>query len=210
MMTQRFSNRLALAGLIGPLLFTVLVIIQGLLQPDYSHIAMPISALAAWPYGWLQNLNFATTSLLHAAFVVSLHRAIPPARFGLAGIGLLLLTSVGLMTVAFAPWVRQNGELVEPPLHVLGAVLTFLCASAGLVALSRRMAADAGWHRFANYTLGTGVVMFVLFIVVGFFSIEEGTPFHAWSGALQRMLVAVWFAWMITTAWRAVRPAATG
>ena len=38
---------LAFAGIVGPVLFTLLVIVQGLLQPDYSHIAMPISALAS-------------------------------------------------------------------------------------------------------------------------------------------------------------------
>jgi hypothetical protein len=42
---------LGIAGTIGPLLFIALVIVQGMLQPDYSHIAMPISALAAWPLG---------------------------------------------------------------------------------------------------------------------------------------------------------------
>ena len=42
---------LAAAGVVGPIVFTVLVIAQGLLQPDYSHVALPISALAAWPSG---------------------------------------------------------------------------------------------------------------------------------------------------------------
>ena len=40
---------LALAGVIGPIWFTTLVVLQGLLLPDYSHIGLPISALAAWP-----------------------------------------------------------------------------------------------------------------------------------------------------------------
>jgi hypothetical protein len=37
---------LSSAGIIGPIWFTTLVIIQGILHPDYSHIAMPVSALA--------------------------------------------------------------------------------------------------------------------------------------------------------------------
>jgi hypothetical membrane protein len=78
--------RLALAGLIGPVLFITLVIVQGVLQPDYSHIGMPISALAAWPAGWIQNLNFLVAAALTAVFAIGLDHAIRPTRFGLAGI----------------------------------------------------------------------------------------------------------------------------
>lgn len=47
----------AMAGIAAPIVFTVIVFLQGLLQPDYSHVALPISALSTWPSGWLQNLN---------------------------------------------------------------------------------------------------------------------------------------------------------
>jgi hypothetical membrane protein len=52
------ARTLALAGIIGPIWFTTLVIIQGVLLADYSHVRLPISALAAWPTGWMQNINF--------------------------------------------------------------------------------------------------------------------------------------------------------
>ena len=81
--TSRGGSRLWWAGVVGPILFTALVITQGLLQPDYSHVAMPISALAAWPLGWVQNLNFAVFALLLAAFTVGLHRSVDPT--GTAG-----------------------------------------------------------------------------------------------------------------------------
>ena len=68
---------LAIAGVIGPLFFIALVIAQGMLQPDYSHIAMPISALAAWPAGWMQNLNFFLLGTLNAGFTIGLHNGNP-------------------------------------------------------------------------------------------------------------------------------------
>ena len=37
---------LAAAGIVGPILFTVVFVIHGLLRPDYSPVADPISALA--------------------------------------------------------------------------------------------------------------------------------------------------------------------
>jgi hypothetical protein len=48
---------LSSACIIGPIWFVALVIIQGILHPDYSHIAMPVSARAAWPAGWIQRLK---------------------------------------------------------------------------------------------------------------------------------------------------------
>jgi Protein of unknown function (DUF998) len=75
---NRWDNR--------PISFITLVIVQGILQPDYSHIAMPISALAAWPAGWMQNLNFFVSATLTAAFTIGLHNGMRPTRFGLAAL----------------------------------------------------------------------------------------------------------------------------
>jgi hypothetical protein len=199
--------RLAIAGMIGPVWFIALVIVQGILQPDYSHISMPISALAAWPAGWVQQVNFLVAAALTAAFTIGVHNAIRPTRFGLAGIALLLASCVGLGMAGLFSWVRVNGVLTEPPLHVVGAVLTFSGASTGLMILSRRMAADPPWRDVSGYVLASGAVMLLLFVIVGGFAIGEGTPLHRWAGLLQRVLVVVWFACMMVIARRAQRAA---
>jgi hypothetical protein len=205
-MTTPFPiTRLAIAGVIGPVWFITLVIVQGILQPDYSHIAMPISALAAWPAGWMQNLNFFVSAILIAAFVIGVHHAIRPTRFGLVGIVLLLASCVGLVVAGLFPWINVNGVPMETPSHVVGAVLVFSGASTGLMILSRRMAADAEWRSLSGYVLATGIIMLILFMMVGGFAIEEGTPFHRWAGLLQRILVVVWFTCMIVIAHRALR-----
>ena len=209
-MALRPTRLLAIAGIVGPLLFTALVVAQGIWQPDYSHVAMPISALAAWPAGWLQSLNFFTTGISLIAFTVGLHAVIRPTRFGRVGIGFLLAGAVGLFLAGVFPWIRVNGVPTETPQHVLAAILTFAGTSVGLILLSRRIAADSSWNDLAAYVLGTGIVMFVLFIVVGFFAIEEGAPFHAWTGLLQRVLVAVWFACLLVMAGRTLRLAEPG
>jgi hypothetical membrane protein len=196
---------LAIAGMIGPLFFIALVVAQGILQPDYSHIAMPISALAAWPAGWMQNLNFFLLGTLNAAFTIGLHKAIRATRFGVIGILLLLVSCLGILLAVLFPWINLNGVPTETPPHVVGAVLTFSCASTGLLVLSRRMSADPRWHSLSAYVLGTGIVMVILFIVVGFFAVDAGTPFHRWAGLLQRVLVAVWVACQLVMARRLLR-----
>ena len=198
---------LAIAGALGPIAFLTLVVFQGILQPDYSHIAMPISALAAWPAGWIQKLNFWLLAAFLAAFSVGLHAAIRSTRFGAVGIGLLLGNSVGLFLAGLFPWINLSGVPTETPQHVVGAVITFSCASIGLTVLSRRMAADSAWRDISAYVLGTGIVMLMLFVLVGGFAIDEGTPFHRWAGLLQRVLVCVWFACILVMARRLLRVA---
>ena len=205
MRTQAAVVPFAIAGMIATVWFTTLVIVQGLVQPDYSHIALPISALTAWPDGWVQRLNFYVTAALMAAFALSLHRTVRPTRFGLVGIVLLLASCAGIFLAGVFPWINVDGVPTETPPHVVGAILTFFGGSTGLVVLSRRMAADPRWQDLSSYVLCTGLVMLVLFIVVGFFAIEEGTPFHAWAGFLQRLLVAVWFAGILVMARRVLR-----
>ena len=75
-------RRLALAGIVAPIWFTALVVLQGFLQPDYSHVRLPISALAAWPTGWIQNVNFYVTGALTMIFAIALHRGLQPTRRG--------------------------------------------------------------------------------------------------------------------------------
>jgi hypothetical protein len=88
---------------------------------------------------------------------------------------------------------------------VVGAVLTFVSASTGHLALSRRMAADPEWRDLSTYVLVTGILMLLLFIVVGGFAIGEGTPLHNWAGLLQRVLVVIWFTCIMVMARRALR-----
>jgi hypothetical membrane protein len=204
-MGRRPTKLLAIAGMIGPVLFILVVVAQGILQPDYSHVAMPISALAAWSAGWMQNLNFFVAATLLLAFTVGLHATLRPTRYGVAGIGLLLAGCVGLFMAGLFPWINVKGVPTETPQHALAAILTFFGTSTGLIVLSRRIAADPRWHDLSTYVLATGVVMLLLFIVVGFFAIEEGTPFHRWTGFLQRVLVVVWFVCLLVMARRMLR-----
>jgi hypothetical protein len=203
--TTHGGTRLWPAGLIGPILFTALVITQGLLQPDYSHVRMPISALAAWPLGWVQNLNFAVFALLIAAFTVGLHRSVGPARQGWLGPALMLASCAGVMLVAFFPWYRSGNVLVESAGHVAGAVMTFVGAGTGLIAFSRRLRADPRWRDLSAYVLVTGLTMVIMFVVLGAFAIDESAPLHSVVGALQRALVGEWFLCLVVLALR-MRP----
>jgi len=56
---QRIHASRALTGVVGPVLFMIVVTIASLVRADYSQIRDPISDLGNGPHAWLQNTNFA-------------------------------------------------------------------------------------------------------------------------------------------------------
>jgi len=199
---------LAYAGIAGPVIFTVLVVVQGVLQPDYSHIRLPISALAAWPLGWIQETAFLILGLCMIAFALGLHRGIRPGKTasqGGAGAALLAMGGVGILVAGAFSWKMVDGVPTETPPHVVGAITSFASTGLGFVRLSRRMSGDPGWRDLARYTQITGVAVLLLFIAVGFFAVDDGAPLHAWAGLLQRVLCLVLFSCLIVLAVRLSR-----
>jgi hypothetical membrane protein len=192
----------AAAGLLAPVWFTSLVVVQGRLQPDYSHVALPISALAAWPDGWVQTINFIVYAGLLAIFAAGLHRGIRPTPWGSTAPAAFAIAATGAIVAALFPWQRVNGVLVENGPHVAGAVMHFLGLSLGLVALSQRLARDPTWQGLARYTLINGLVLVVLFFSFGLFVLPDDAPLHPWAGLAQRIIVALWMTWMVAAAWR--------
>jgi len=202
--------KLAIAGIAAPILFAALVVAQGLLHPGYSHVAMPISALAVEPYGWIQNVNFYVFGLLMSAYTIGLHQGMVTTRAAVIGPGILLLSGVGLVLAGMFPMVRDaSGALVEPPGHAAASILAFLGGGIGLAVLSRRMSRDPAWQNLANYALASGIVIVVLFLAMAILAVPDDAPLHAWFGLLQRVVLVVWFPCTIVLALRLLRVAQT-
>ena len=198
----------ALAGLVAPIWFTLVVMLQAWLQPDYSDVAMPISALAAWPYGWLQRLNFFVFGPLMAVNALGLHRGIREARSGALALALLLVSAAGIVLAGISSWGRRpDGGFVEPLTHTVAAFMTFLGAGGGLVALSRRMTHDAGWRSLSRYVLACGSAMLVSFPLMGALAMRDGAPLQAYAGLLQRAILVVWFPCIVVLSVRLLRVA---
>ena len=195
-------QRLGLAGIIGPVVFATLIVVQGFLVPDYSHVRFLISALAAWPTGWIQVLNFYFFGAVTIVFAHALHRAVRLTRGGLIGFALLALGGVGLVVDGAFSWQMIDGVPRETAPHVVGAIIVFVGTGLGLMSFSRRFVADPQWRDLATYTMASGIAVVVLFVMTVLLAIGEGTPLHPWAGLIQRVVCGVWFACVIVLASR--------
>ena len=77
---------LAAAGIAGPVIFAVVALMQSLIRPEHSLVADPISALAAGPSGWVQDVNFLVLGSLIIAYAIGLHLGVRPTRWGVVGL----------------------------------------------------------------------------------------------------------------------------
>src|ERR1051325_11589555 len=87
-------RQLLYAGVVGPLVFIVVFLIEGFTRLGYSQWRHYVSQLATGPGGWAQVANFLVCGTLVLAFVVALRgvtgSVAAPVLLGLFAIGLLV------------------------------------------------------------------------------------------------------------------------
>ena len=167
----------AIAGIVGPALFALVVIALTVIQYDFmlrigwQPIADPAGAwpsgLALGPYGWAQSLNFAVSGLLLVVFALGLHRGVAGSpRIGPA---LLLLSGIAmtLMTFETDPIIRSGPRTLHGWVHDLAFVLFVVSLVPSFFFLWRRMKRDLLWRSYSRYTLITGLLATPLLLLPG-------------------------------------------
>jgi len=197
---------LAAAGIAGPLIFVMVAVVHSLLRSDHSLVALPISALAVGPSGWVQDVNFVICGLLFLAYPIGLHLEVRQRRWGVVGPALLVLSGAGLVLAGVFPAVDASGNLTYDSLgHTVASFMAFLGTGGGFIVISQRLAGDPNWRNFAPYTLGSGIAIVVLVFAFGALAEGPGTPLHPWIGLFQWVMVAVWMTCTVVLCLRLLR-----
>src|SRR5436309_11761276 len=97
-MEQSVVTRLLIAGgAIGPLLFVVVLLIEGATRPGYSAWHNYGSSLSLGDQGWMQITNFIVCGLLTLGFAIGLRQVFRTGRSPVWGLMLLGVFAVGLI-----------------------------------------------------------------------------------------------------------------
>ena len=208
-MVARLSTRTLLrAGVIGPVLFVVIFLVEGATRPGYDPVLTFVSQLSLGEGGWLQIASFVVTGALMVAFAAGLGRAwgssqgrLVPRLVGLVGVSLAVcgafVTDPALGYPAGAPAGLPTETSWHAAIHYLGAVGVFLGLPAAAAVAARR-AQEARHRSWAAYSLLSGAVMLVGWLLTFAFRGSDGTL--AVAGLLQRIAIVGGFQWIVATA----------
>lgn len=181
----------AVAGMVGPVLFTAAFLVQQWARRDgYDWVAEPVSNLEAGPRGWIQQANFVVFGALMGLFAVALYRGLGGPRVRGLGPVLVGLSSLGLFLAALMPIEADAaGRPYDPGGHFVAGVTFFLGSALAQLALGLTLRHDERWVGVARYAVVCGSLALVGFVVLGRFAVPDDAPLHDWAGLVQRAVI---------------------
>ena len=199
-MFRQSLRRLALVGMVGPVVWWVLVAVNGAITPGYDHVSDFISTLGGVgaPYAIVQQLNFAVLGGSVLALGLGLHRWLGDGRRPKAGTLLVGVFGLGVILAGIFPEHAAAPGSLTNVLHNVTGIIGFLAGVVGIPLVSRRTGADDRWPSYRYEALGTALVVVGTFVVF----IQSG---EAVVGLYQRLFIGVVTAWVILQSSRLYR-----
>jgi hypothetical protein len=197
------------AGLVGPLIFFVVVLVEGATRPGYHAWHHPMSNLALGPQGWVMTIALMVRGAGLLCFAVGLRRVLNSGRGATWGPILIAVVGVALIGEAFFP---TDPSLGYPPgaaatstlpgfLHsLLAGVFGTPPMVAACIVLTRRFVQAPGGRPWVLYSIVT-IILVVVFQVLGavaYASTDPGSPY----GFIQRLGFFTELGWVAVLAVR--------
>lgn|SRR5262249_52202392 len=212
-------KKLLYAGVVGPLLFIVVFLLEGATRPGYSAWRNYVSQLATGDFAWTQVLNFLICGVLVLAFAIGLRSALSgtrgsigaPALFGVFAVSLLVAgtfsTDPALGYPVDAPGVHTTHGLI----HGLAGLVAFTSLPAAAFVMAAHFAAEPGARRWTRYSLVVGFVILLMFFASNVAAAMDGsgTWHNAPTGLLQRIAIIIGWTWIAMVAWHVAQRSST-
>lgn len=153
------SNRLAITGVLAPLVFILAALAASALYPGYDHLKNFVSELGATgaPGAAIMNFGgFLVYGLLMMAFAWAVHQGIRPDAGGWLGPTVLGLYGLAYVGVALAPCdagCQSAAPSLHHRMHLLLGELILLTAVVSPFTLYARIVKDPAWRSLAIATL---------------------------------------------------------
>lgn len=195
------ANPLLTAGIVGPLVFVVVFMVDGATRPGYRPTYHLVSALSLGPRGWVQSTNFIVcgTLIVVAAFGVEEATSIIwlSGMLGVLGLGLVASGVFPMDPMrGYPPGIEEgapDGLSRARRLHDMAGFVVFgsVPAAAGIAAFTID---SAPW---AVYSGVTALITAAGFIVFG----AAWESDHPLAGLAQRLVIVVGWTWLAALCW---------
>lgn len=198
---DRILSVLAFCGIIGPIIYAIVLIILGLLRPGYSHITQSMSELGevGGPNAFIMNtIGFPLLGLLLVAFAFGLHRGISEGKGSILGPSLVVLSGVGLVGSGIFPCDQGCVDVtIISKIHSISATIAAFAMIFAAFAISYRVRNDHLWEDYHLYSLLTGVVTAIV--------ASAYMVFEPWLGVFQRLSMGLSLLWIAVIAIQLLR-----
>jgi hypothetical membrane protein len=214
-MDQNSATRLLImGGAIGPLLFIIVLLIEGATRPGYSAWHHYGSSLSLGDQGWVQIANFLVCGLLTLCFAIGLRQVFRTGRGSvwgpiLLGVFGLALIVAGLFvtdpSLGYPPGTHTSGpQTLHGTIHGVAGLIAFTSLAIASFVMARRFASDPDWKGWARYSMVTGVLIVVFFVAATVVSAldENGVLPGSPTGLFQRVAIIVGWGWIALLAIR--------
>ncbi|HEX6798464.1 MAG TPA: DUF998 domain-containing protein [Ktedonobacterales bacterium] len=216
--SDRLTQWLLASGVVGPVLFVIVLFVEGATRPGYSAWRNFGSELSLSGQGWEQVANFYMCGLLCIAFAFGLRRALGSGRGAtwgpilIAVFGLSLI-SAGIFTTDPAlgyppgvptPYVAFMRQSLHAIIHGLSGLAAFASLAAACFVLARRFAGNPAWRGWALYSVLVGLIVAASFVAANVTSVLDmrGVWPNAPTGLIQRIGVVAGWSWVALLAAR--------
>ena len=186
----------SIGGVVGPILFVVVIAVAGALRPDYSHISNFISELGATgtSRAWLINYaGFVPAGLMLLGFGLALGHQLRRHHLSPIAAVLVIAFAVGMTTSGIASCdlgCPQGTGTLENRVHDNIAPVAFLSLIIGVAIFGFQVRRIPRWRGLSAYSLLSSAVAFGLMATL-VASIEA----REFTGLWQRLLLGVLFLW---------------
>ena len=199
------ARLLALGGVAGPIIFTVMTVAMAALRPGYSHASMFISELGAAGTSNAHLMNFAAfvpTGLLLAAFGGELGHAMT-GRWEKVGAVFVVLFGTGIFLdglLACDPGCPQGSGSLANQIHNAVAPAVFVLVTIAIGIFGARFRRLEEWRALAAYSIASSLVAAVTFV-----GLAQSINARVTTGLWQRAFLTTVFLWCAVIGLRLAR-----
>jgi hypothetical protein len=213
-------RNLLYTGVVGPLLFIAVFLVEGFTRPGYSQRRNFVSQLSTGETGWVQVVNFLVCGTLVLLCALGLRQALKgtrgavgaPILLGLFAIALLVAGIFSTDPVLGYPPGAPQVQTTHGAIHGVAGLLAFTLLPAACLVMAWHFASRPGETRWTVYSIVAGLVVLVFFFAAAFSSQADmsGTWHNAPTGIFQRIAIFAGFTWISIVAWHLIRREAVG